>query len=263
MSLSMHRGAPVAARSPTAGSGSAPNGGRAVEVSHLRKTYGATVAVDDVSFSVAEGEISASWAQTGRRETGLRVRDRAGTPDAGVIQVMGLNPLVDREELHAIVGVQLQASVLPARLKVGEILELFHSFYQRPADLGEIVDSLDLAEKRNEYYRSLSGGLKQRLSVALALIGNPRVAVLDEMTTGLDPQARRDTWALIEGVRHRGVTIILVTHYMDEAERLCDRVALVDHGRVVAIDTPEGLADRAGVAKRVRFVPSAPSMTGC
>jgi len=120
------------------------------------------------------------------------------------------------------------------------------------------MESLGLAEKRNEYYRSLSGGLKQRLSIALALIGNPKVAVLDEMTTGLDPQARRDTWALIEGVRDRGVTIILVTHYMDEAERLCDRVTLLDRGRIVAIDTPERLADRAGVDKRVRFVPSGP-----
>ena len=259
MSLSTQRGAPVAARSPTAGSGSAAEAGAAIEVSHLRKTYGATVAVDDVSFSVAEGEIFGILGPNGAgKSTTVECVIGLRTPDAGVIRVMGLDPLVDRAGLHAIVGVQLQASVLPARLKVGEILELFHSFYQRPADLGKIVDSLDLAEKRNEYYRSLSGGLKQRLSVALALIGNPRVAVLDEMTTGLDPQARRDTWALIEGVRDRGVTIILVTHYMDEAERLCDRVALVDRGRVVAIDTPEGLADRAGVAKRVRFVPSAP-----
>jgi len=171
---------------------------------------------------------------------------------------MDLDPQVDREELHAIVGVQLQASALPAHLKVGEILDLYHSFYREAADLGEIMDSLGLAEKRNAYYRSLSGGLKQRLSIALALIGNPKVAVLDEMTTGLDPQARRDTWHLIEGVRDRDVTIVLVTHYMDEAERLCDRVALLDRGRVVAIDTPEGLAGRAGVDKRVRFVPSKP-----
>ena len=146
-------------------------------------------------------------------------------PDAGLIRVMGLDPHRDREGLHAIVGAQLQASALPAKLKVGEILDLFHSFYQHPADLEEIIGSLELTEKTNDYYRSLSGGLKQRVSVALALIGNPMVAVLDEMTTGLDPQARRDTWQLIEHVRDRGVTIILVTHYMDEAERLCDRVA--------------------------------------
>lgn len=237
----------------------AAKGRTAIAVSHLHKAYGPTVAVDDVSFSVAEGEIFGILGPNGAGKTatvecviGLR------TPDAGVIRLLGLDPRADREKLHAIVGAQLQASVLPARPKVGEILELFHSFYPPPADLGGIVESLDLTDKRDEYYRSLSGGLKQRLSVALALIGNPRVAVLDEMTTGLFPQARRDTWALIEGVRDRGVTIILVTHYMDEAERMCDRVALLDRGNIVAIDSPEGLADRAGVAERVRFVPSRP-----
>jgi ABC-2 type transport system ATP-binding protein len=251
------RSTPVVAGGQTAEPSFLPEAGAAIQVAHLRKTYRATVAVDDVSFSVREGEIFGILGPNGAGKTttvecviGLR------TPDAGTIRVMGLDPQIDREGLHAMVGVQLQASVLPSHLKVGEILDLFHSFYQRPADLEELTDTLELAGKKNEYYRSLSGGLKQRLSVALALIGNPKVAVLDEMTTGLDPQARRDTWQLIEQVRDRGVTIILVTHYMDEAERLCDRVALVDRGRIVAIDTPEGLADRAGVVKRVRFVPS-------
>ena len=237
----------------------APATDAAIEVSHLRKTYRPVVAVDDVSFSVREGEIFGILGPNGAGKTttvecviGLR------TPDAGMIRVMGLDPHRDREDLHAIVGAQLQASALPAHLRVGEILDLFHSFYRHPADQEEITDSLGLAEKKNDDYRSLSGGLKQRVSIALALVGNPRVAVLDEMTTGLDPQARRDTWQLIEHVRDRGVTIILVTHYMDEAERLCDRVALLDRGRIAAIDTPEGLADRAGVDKRVRFAPSKP-----
>jgi ABC-2 type transport system ATP-binding protein len=259
MRLPSHRARPVVTGSRPAELVAAAESGAAIAVSHLRKAYGSTVAVEDVSFSVAEGEIFGILGPNGAGKTttvecviGLR------TPDAGLIRVLGLDPRADREKLHAIVGAQLQASVLPARLKVGEILELFHSFYPQPADLAEIVDSLDLEGRRNEYYRSLSGGLKQRVSVALALIGNPRIAVLDEMTTGLDPQARRDTWALIEGVRDRGVTIILVTHYMDEAERLCDRVALLDRGNVVAIDTPEGLADRAGAVKWVRFVPSGP-----
>jgi len=245
--------------SSRAGPGPAPETGAAIEVLHLRKAYGATVAVDDVSFTVRDGEIFGILGPNGAGKTttvecviGLRI------PDAGDIRVMGLDPQVDREDLRAIVGVQLQASALPSRLKAGEILDLFHSFYRQAADVEELVDALGLADKRNDYYGSLSGGLKQRLSVALALIGNPKVAVLDEMTTGLDPQARRDTWHLIEGVRDRDVTIILVTHYMDEAERLCDRVALLDRGRIVAIDTPEGLADRAGVDKRVRFVPSKP-----
>lgn len=259
MNVLSRRSAPVAAGGRQAGPGLVPAAGAAVEVAHLRKTYGATVAVDGVSFSVREGEIFGILGPNGAGKTttvecmiGLR------TPDAGVIRVMGLDPRVERAELRAIVGVQLQASVLPSHLKVGEILDLFHSFYRHPADLAEVTATLGLAAKKNEYYRSLSGGLKQRLSVALALVGNPEIAVLDEMTTGLDPQARRDTWQLIEQVRDRGVTIILVTHYMDEAERLCDRVALMDRGRIVAIGTPEGLADRAGVAKRVRFVPSKP-----
>lgn len=248
---------PPGSRATGSESASEAGAGAAIAVSHLRKTYGTTVAVDDVSFSVREGEIFGILGPNGAGKTttvecviGLR------TPDAGAIRVMGLDPQVDREDLHALVGAQLQASSLPGRLKVGEILDLFHSFYREAADVEELVDALGLAGKRNDYYGSLSGGLKQRLSIALALIGNPRVAILDEMTTGLDPQARRDTWHLIEGVRDRDVTIILVTHYMDEAERLCDRVALLDRGRIVAIDTPEGLAYRAHVDKRVRFVPS-------
>jgi ABC-2 type transport system ATP-binding protein len=171
---------------------------------------------------------------------------------------MGVDPQLNREELHSLVGVQLQASALPAKLRVGEILDLYRSFYRDPAELDELIDALGLAEKLTDYYRSLSGGQKQRLSIALALIGKPKIAVLDEMTMGLDPQARRDTWELIEGVRDRGVTIVLVTHYMDEAERLCDRVALIDQGRIAAIGSPAALAERAGGGKRVLFVPSRP-----
>jgi ABC-2 type transport system ATP-binding protein len=156
------------------------------------------------------------------------------------------------------VGVQLQASALPDKLRVGEILDMYRSFYRHPADVGELIEVLGLAGKRKDFYRSLSGGQRQRLSVALALVGQPKIAVLDEMTTGLDPQARRDAWALIEGIRDRGVTIVLVTHFMEEAERLCDRVALIDHGRVAALDTPAGLAARARGGKSVRFAPSAP-----
>ncbi len=230
----------------------------AVEIAHLRKTYGGVVAVDDVSFSVAEGEIFGVLGPNGAGKTttvecvlGLR------SPDAGSIRVMGLDPGQDREDLHLIVGAQLQESAQPAKLRVGEILDLYRSFYTEPADVGEFIDALGLAGKLKDYYRSLSGGQRQRLSIALALIGQPKIAVLDEMTTGLDPQARRDTWDLIEGVRDRGVTILLVTHFMEEAERLCDRVALIDAGRVVALDSPAGLAARASGGKTMRFVPSA------
>jgi ABC-2 type transport system ATP-binding protein len=230
----------------------------AVAIEQLRKTYGALVAVDDVSFSVAEGEIFGILGPNGAGKTttvecavGLR------TPDSGRVRLLGLDPRVDRDEVHEIVGVQLQTSAMPDRLKVREILDMYRSFYRQPADVSELVEVLGLAEKRNDYYRTLSGGQRQRLSVALALIGQPKIAVLDEMTTGLDPAARRDAWGLIEGVRDRGVTILLVTHFMEEAERLCDRVALIDSGRIIALDTPARLADQARGGKSVRFLPSA------
>jgi len=221
----------------------------AVEIAHLRKTYGELVAVDDVSFSVAEGEIFGILGPNGAGKTttvecaiGLR------SPDSGTVRLLGLDPQADRDEVHEIVGAQLQASAFPAKLKVGEILGMYRSFYREPADVGELTEALGLAGKRHDYYKSLSGGQRQRLSVALALIGRPKIAVLDEMTTGLDPQ----------GVRGRGVTVILVTHFMEEAERLCDRVALIDNGRVVALDTPARLAAQARGGKSVRFLPSAP-----
>ena len=231
----------------------------AVEISHLRKTYGPVVAVDDVSFAVPEGEIFGVLGPNGAGKTttvecaiGLR------SPDSGTARLLGLDPQTDGDEVHEIVGVQLQTSALPGKLRVGEILDMYRSFYREPADVGELVEVLGLAGKRGDYYKSLSGGQKQRLSVALALIGRPQIAVLDEMTTGLDPGARRDAWELIEGVRDRGVTILLVTHFMEEAERLCDRVALIDHGRVAALGTPAELAAQARGGKSVRFHPSAP-----
>jgi ABC-2 type transport system ATP-binding protein len=238
----------------------AARGGRpAVEVAHLRKTYGTLVAVDDVSFTVAEGEIFSILGPNGAgKTTAIECAIGLRRPDAGTIRLLGLDPHADPDQVREIVGVQLQSGALPAKLRVGEILEEYRSFYRDPADVAELLDVLGLAAKRGDYYRSLSGGQRQRLSIALALIGRPRIAVLDEMTTGLDPKARRDTWELIEQVRDRGVTIVLVTHFMEEAERLCDRVALIDHGRVVALDTPARLATQARGGKTVRFLSSAP-----
>jgi ABC-2 type transport system ATP-binding protein len=217
------------------------------------------VAVDDVSLSVDEGEIFGILGPNGAGKTttvecaiGLR------NADSGTVRLLGLDPRTQRDEIREIVGVQLQTGAQPGKLRVGEILEEYQSFYREPADVGELMDVLGLTAKRGDYYKTLSGGQRQRLSVALALIGRPKIAVLDEMTTGLDPQARRDTWELIEGIRRRGVTIVLVTHFMEEAERLCDRVALIDSGRVVALDTPAALAERARGGKTVRFLPSAP-----
>ncbi len=180
---------------------------------------------------------------------GLRV------PDSGTVSVLGG---LHRAELKEQLGVQLQSSTLPEKLKVSEALDLYASFYRNPANWGELLERVGLAGKRDTPYGKLSGGQQQRLSIALALIGNPRVAILDELTTGLDPQARRDTWELIERVREDGVTILLVTHFMEEAERLCDRLALIDSGRVVAMDSPSGLIARVGGQQTIRFRLSGP-----
>jgi ABC-2 type transport system ATP-binding protein len=228
-----------------------------IEVSHLRKEYGTTVAVDDVSFTVHAGEIFGILGRNGAGKTttvecitGLR------TPERGEVSVLGLGPRQDRHELHERVGVQLQHCAVPDLMRVGEAVELYASFYRDPADGRELIATLGLGDSQRTYFKHLSGGQKQRLSIVLALIGQPEIAVLDELTTGLDPEARRDTWKLIEGVRARGVTIVLVTHFMEEAERLCDRVALIDHGRVVALDRPSALAIAATTSKRVRFTPT-------
>ncbi len=228
-----------------------------IEVRSLHKEYGATVAVDDVSFTVREGEIFGILGPNGAGKTttvecveGLRV------PDRGSVSVLGLDPQRDRAELTQQLGVQLQDSQLPERLKVAEALDLYSSFYRDPADWRALMDQLGLTDKAATPFKKLSGGQKQRLSIALALVGNPKVAVLDELTTGLDPQARRGTWELIEGIRDRGVTIVLVSHFMEEAERLCDRVALIDKGRVAVIGTPAALAERAETEQRIQFRPS-------
>jgi len=231
----------------------------AITMSHLKKLYGEIKAVEDVSFEVNEGEIFGMLGPNGAGKTttvecitGLR------HPDGGAISVLGLDPQVDRDVLHLMVGVQLQFSTFPDKLRVREILDMYQSFYPNPANPEELAQRLGFDEKLGSYYKTLSGGQKQRLSVALALIGQPKVAVLDEMTTGLDPQARLDTWELIEKTRNQGTTTILVTHYMEEAERLCDRVALIDNGRIVALDTPSGLIEKVTGGKQVRFMPSKP-----
>lgn len=234
-----------------------------IEVEHLRKTYGSKVAVDDVSLTVHPGEVVGILGPNGAGKT-TTVECIAGlrAPDAGRVRVLGLDPQQDRAALRERVGVQLQESELPARITVREALDLYASFYDHPADPRTLLDELGLTAQAGTQFAKLSGGQRQRLSIALALVGNPEVAILDELTTGLDPQARRDTWALVEGVRARGVTIILVTHVMEEAERLCDRIVLVDGGRVVATGTSAELAARVGVPQVLRFRPSAPVPDG-
>src|ERR1017187_987336 len=230
-----------------------------IEVRQLHKSYGDTLAVDDVSFTVQEGEIFGILGPNGAgKTTTVECIEGLRTPDRGEISVLGFDPRRDRAELTQRLGVQLQDSQLPDQLQVAEALKLYSSFYRAPADWHALLDMLGLADKSRTRFGKLSGGQKQRLSIALALVASPEVAVLDELTTGLDPQARRDTWTLIEGVRALGVTIVLVTHFMEEAERLCDRVALIDAGRVVGVDTPAALTERVQVEQRIQFRPSAP-----
>ncbi|PRX99046.1 ABC transporter ATP-binding protein [Allonocardiopsis opalescens] len=230
-----------------------------VQVERLHKRYGERTVLDSVSFGVEDGEIFGVLGPNGAgKTTAVECLSGLRRPDGGTVRVLGLDPRTERDRLRRVLGVQLQESRLADRMRVGEALDLYASFYSEPADWRELMELVGLADRRDTPYAKLSGGQKQRLSIALALIGRPRVAILDEITTGLDPQARRDAWELIEAVRAGGVTIVLVTHFMEEAERLCDRVALFDAGRVAAVDTPAGLVGRSAARQRVVFRPSAP-----
>lgn len=230
-----------------------------IEVTDLRKTYGGRAVVDGVSFAVEEGEIFGILGPNGAgKTTTVECVEGLRTPDAGRIRVAGLDPVADHEKVARLLGAQLQQSELQPALTVREALELYASFHSRPLDPGPLAERLGLTPQLSTRFARLSGGGRQRLFIALALIGDPRIVVLDELTTGLDPRARRDTWRLIEDVRASGVTVLLVTHFMEEAQRLCDRIAVIDRGRVTALDTPAGLVRRSAGATVISFTPSAP-----
>jgi ABC-2 type transport system ATP-binding protein len=227
----------------------------AVRIENLRKAYGATLAVDGVSFEVREGEIFGIVGPNGAGKTttvecleGLRVAD------GGQIEVLALDPVRGERELRQRIGVQLQQSALPARIKVWEALDLFGSFFDHSIDWRLLLERLGLADKRSTAFAKLSGGQKQRLFIALALLNDPALIFLDELTTGLDPQARRSMWELVGEIRNQGRTVLLTTHFMEEAERLCDRVAILDHGRIVALDSPASLIRKHGGENRITFV---------
>lgn len=225
----------------------------AIKIQNLRKSFGKHVAVSDVDLSVEEGEIFGILGPNGAGKT-TTVECLTGMirPDRGEIRVLGLDPTTDLGALRHLVGYQLQSSELPDDMRVGEALRLFASFYPNPADIDELLETVGLRAHRKKAFSSLSGGQKQRLSIALALVGNPSIAVLDELTTGLDPQGRRDVWALIRSIREKGVTIVLVTHFLDEAEALCDRLAIIAHGRTIASGTSGELIDASGLARDER-----------
>ncbi|MDH4273023.1 MAG: ABC transporter ATP-binding protein [Candidatus Aminicenantes bacterium] len=225
-----------------------------VVLDNLRKSYGDLRAVDGVSFEVRRGEIFGMVGPNGAgKTTTIECLEGLRQPGEGSARVLDLDPQRDGYELRERIGVQLQQSALPDRLKVREVLDLFAAFYRHTVDWRPILDELGLAEKAGAPFAKLSGGQKQRLFIALALVNDPEVVFLDELTTGLDPQARRAMWDLVKSIRERGKTVFLTTHYMEEAEELCDRVAVMDHGRIVALDTPRNLIASLGAEHRVVF----------
>jgi ABC-2 type transport system ATP-binding protein len=248
-----------------------------IRVSGIRKTYGRLVAVDEVSFEVNEGEIFGLIGPNGAgKTTTMECVEGVRKPDSGNILVLGLDPFRDVYQVQERIGVQLQQAQLQKRIKVWEAVDLWASLYKKKAvDAERLLEQLGLSDKRNAWFMNLSGGQKQRLFIALALINDPEVVFLDELTTGLDPQARRAIWELVRQIRERGKTVFLTTHLMEEAEKLCDRVAIIEHGKIIDVDTPERLVGKhcpertvvlitedANAQERFRAIPGVESVIG-
>ena len=225
-----------------------------IHAQNLQKSYGNFVAVEDISLKVHRGEIFGVVGPNGAgKTTTLETIIGLRQPDGGQVKVLGLDPYRQTTALQRRIGVQLQEAALPENMKVWEALDLFASFYTQTQDIDTLIDQWGLTDKRNTAFGGLSGGQKQRLFIALALVNNPELVFLDELTTGLDPQARLNTWEQVAAIRDQGTTVILVTHFMDEVERLCDRVAIIDHGRIVALDTPKRLIQGLHAQNQVSF----------
>jgi len=227
----------------------------AIVCEHVTKRYGSLTAVNDVTFSVKEGEIFGLVGPNGAGKTTLiEMIEGLRTPDGGSIRALGLDPNKQGGELREKIWVLLQATSIQPDIKVKEALKLFASFYEHTVgDTAELLHTLSLEDKANSRFRKLSGGLKQRTAIALALVNDPVILFLDELTTGLDPQARRNMWDFVDKVRKEGKTVFLTTHYMEEAEKLCDRVAIIDYGKIIALDTPRGLIEQLGAESKVIF----------
>jgi ABC-2 type transport system ATP-binding protein len=231
----------------------------AIEATGLAKSFGETQALVGVNLAARRGSVLAVLGPNGAgKTTAIECLEGLRRRDAGQVRILGLDPRTDRHRLQQRIGVQLQQTQLQDKLKVREALDMYASFYPHPADWRELLERWGLSGQSRTRFGQLSGGQKQRLFIALALVGNPELVFLDELTAGLDPGARRATWDLIRAVRAAGVTVVLVSHFMDEVEELCDRVAILERGRIAALDTPAGLVDSAGGEYRVRFRPMAP-----
>ncbi|MHB8278102.1 MAG: ABC transporter ATP-binding protein [Candidatus Humimicrobiaceae bacterium] len=225
-----------------------------IQVENLHKYYGRIKAVDDISFEVYRGEIFGMVGPNGAgKTTAIECIEGLRRPDSGILKVLNLNPVSNGRNLRNYIGIQLQESQLPARLKVWEAISLFSSFYKKNIESSALLKDLGLEEKKSSYFDKLSGGQKQRLFIALSLLNDPDLIFLDELTTGLDPQARRVTWDLIKDISGKGKTIFLTTHFMEEAEKLCNRVAIMDHGKIIALDTPQNLIRNTIMETRLMF----------
>lgn len=227
---------------------------KVVEVESLVKRYGSLAAVDGVTFSVEEGEVFGVLGPNGAGKTTMvEMTEGLRKPDSGSIRVFGIDALREPERIKELIGVQLQTTSLYDRIRVREAVDLFGGYYRRAIPTATLLDEVSLTDKMNSYVSELSGGQKQRLALALALVNDPGVLFLDEPTTGLDPQARRSVWGTVAGLRKKGKTIILTTHYMEEAEELCRRVAIMDHGKIITLDTPDALIAGAGLDSRIEI----------
>ena len=225
-----------------------------VEVANLQKRYNSVNAVDGISFYIAKGEVFGLLGPNGAgKTTTIEIMEGLRKSDGGKVRINGFDPQKNNMALKQIMGVQLQSSALEERIKPWEALKLFGSYYKKSASVDYLLDLVGLVEKKNTYYKYLSGGQKQRLSLALALVNDPRMVFLDEPTTGLDAQARRTIWDIITGLKKEGRTVLLTTHYIEEAENLCDRVAIIDYGKIIAEGTPRELIDHSGITHRIAF----------
>ena len=234
-----------------------------LQVENLVKHYGDVQAVRGVSFSVEEGEVFGLLGPNGAgKTTTVEILEGLRTLDSGRVSVCGLDPQRDPDALKQEIGAALQATALPDKMRVIEAIRLFASFYKRHRDPQELLKRFGLDDKKNSFYNQLSGGQKQRLALAMALVNDPRVCFLDEPTAGLDPQVRREIYDVIEELRHDKKTVLLTTHYIEEAERLCDRVAIIDHGKVIAFGTPRELKDRSSGTTRIEVRLSKPASDG-
>jgi len=228
-----------------------------VEVEGLSKNYGDLTAVNEVSFEIRKGDIFGLLGPNGAgKTTTVELIEGLRKPDTGFIKVCGIDASERTDKVKELIGVQLQTTTIYNRIRVGEAIELFGSYYQRSLRSNEILDEVSLNDKTNSFVEVLSGGQRQRLALALALINDPEILFLDEPTTGLDPQARRNVWDIIERLRDRGKTIILTTHYMEEAERLCNRVGVMDYGKIIALDTPRDLIAKQNLESAVELITS-------